>query len=83
MSCKGSLTTDTHIQRAVYSVSHNNNSNQDTVTATYIVASMKDTPVTNRAKHSQLLADFTKDATTEVRPAMGYSDLVRLDVIRR
>jgi hypothetical protein len=37
MFCNSSLTTDTQIQRAVHSVSHSHDSNQDTVTATKIV----------------------------------------------
>ena len=57
MSWKGSLTAVTQIQRAVHSVSHSHDSNQDTVTASKIVAATKDTAVTNRTKPSQLLAD--------------------------
>lgn len=80
--CKGKVTTDSQVARVIRTIAHSHDANLERVKATKIIASMKESAGTGRAKPAQLFADHTRDATTDVRAEIGNQDVVKRTIRR-
>ena len=75
--CKGKVTTYSQIARVIRIVEHSHDANLERVEATKIIASMKESAGTRRAKPAQLYTDHTQYATAHIRVEIGHQDLTQ------
>ena len=74
------MTTDCQVARVIRTVEHD--ANLERVEATKIIASMKKSAGTRRAKPAQLYADHTQYATAHIRAEIGHQDAVKRTIRR-
>ena len=76
------MTTDSQVARVIRTVEHSPDANLERVEATKIIASMKESAGTRRAKPAQLYADHTQYATAHIRAEIGKQDAVKRTIRR-
>ena len=80
--CKGKVTTDSQVARVIRTVEHSHDANLERDEATKIIAAMKESAGTRRAKPAQLYADHTQYATAHIQAEIGHQDAVKRTIRR-
>ena len=65
--CKGKVTTDSQVARVIRTVEHSHDANLERIEATKIIASMKESAGTRRAKPAQLYAGHSQYVSAHIR----------------